>query len=189
MPFRSLGWRGLQGSISWRMLGFIEFLYKLVHELSNKHREICEWSNDGCSFTIYNKDDFMEKMIEKEQFSKFFRTVRYDSLIRRLTYYQIYKRRNDKDDLGDNFWNDYFKRDQPELLSYICSAKKPSPERKLMEFEFTIFNNTTDNYPHYDKGFNILNPFSPNDKLDPTFWCNNLERSNEMSDFNDDLVF
>ena len=189
MPFRSFGWRGLQGSISWRMLGFIEFLYKLVHELSNKHREICEWSNDGCSFTIYNRDEFMKKMKKKEQFSKFFRTDRYDSLIRRLTYHQIYKRRNDKDDVGDNFWNDYFKRDQPELLSYICSAKKPSPERKLMEFEFTIFNNTTDNYPHYDKGFNILNPFSPNDKLDPTFWCNNLERSNEMSDFNDDLVF
>ena len=60
-----------------------------------------------------------------------------------------------------------------------------------MEFEFKIFNNTTDNYQLYDKGFNILNPFSPNDKLDPTFWYNNLERNKgkKMSDFNDDLVF
>lgn len=167
------------------MLGFIEFLYKLVHELSDKHREICEWSNDGCSFTIYNRGDFMKKMKKKEQFSKFFKTVRYDSLIRRLTYYQIYKRRNDKDDVGDNFWNDYFKRDEPELLSCICSAKKISPERRLLAVESTIFNNNnrTYNYHGYDISFNIFNPFDPNDKLSPTFWCNNLE-----SDFNNDLI-
>ena len=185
----SLVIQGVSGNNLLKMLGFIEFLYNLVYELSENHREICEWSIDGCSFTIYNRDDFMKKMIQKEQFSKFFRTVRYDSLVRRLTYYQIYKRRNDKGELGDNFWNDYFIRDKPELLSFICSAKKNSPERKLMAFESTIFNNTTDNYQVYDKSFNILNPFSPNEKLDPTFWYNNLERSKQMSDFNDDLVF
>ena len=180
------------------MLGFIEFLYNLVNELSENHREICEWSNDGCSFTIYNRDDFMRKMKGKEQFNKVFKTDRYDSLKRRLTYNHFCKRRNGKLEIGDNFWNDNFIKGKPQLLSLIRPPKKPSPERKLMEFEFTIFNNTTDftifnnttdNYPHYDKGFNILNPFSPNDKLDPTFWYNNLERNKEMSDFNDDLVF
>lgn len=174
------------------MLGFIEFLYNLVNELSENHREICEWSNDGCSFTIYKRKDFMKKMTQKkDQFSKIVRTVRYDSLVRRLTYNQIYKRRNGKLEIGDNFWNDNFIKGKPQLLSLIRPPKKTSPEKKLLAFESTIFDkNTSDNYQLYYKGFNILNPFYPDDKLDPTFWYNNLEKSKQIiSDFNEDLVF
>lgn len=105
-----------------------KFILRLVDMLDGKHKDVCEWSEDGCSFSVVNSAEFRELR------SKHVSSPKFGSFVRQLHIYgfrrqKIHNAQNPGMD-SFKFWHPDFQRGKPE--KYACLERRnthcPKPE-------------------------------------------------------------
>lgn len=95
---------------------FIRRLYKEALDPTNNY---VEWSSDGEKIRIIDKEKFI-----KHTLPKLSKTKEYSTFVRQLNIYGFIKLKNDKNDEIEEYYNCFFKRDEPQLMTYIKRLKK-----------------------------------------------------------------
>lgn len=95
---------------------FIRRLYKEALDPSNNY---VEWSSDGEKIRIVDKEQFI-----KHTLPRLSKTKEYSAFVRQLNIYGFIKLKNDKNDDIEEYYNCFFKRDEPQLMTYIKRLKR-----------------------------------------------------------------
>lgn len=96
-----------------------KFLKRLYRESSNPANDYIQWNEDGDRIRIVNKPKFI-----KHTLPILSRTKEYSAFIRQLNIYGFVKTKNEKNDEIEEYYNSFFKRDEPHLMCYIKRVKK-----------------------------------------------------------------
>lgn len=104
-----------------------KFLRRLFRETSDDTNQNITWSEDGERIQIADKDLFVKNTLPFIS-----RTKEYSAFIRLLNIYGFVKVKGDKNDDFEEYYNSYFKKDQPHLLGFIKRVlKSHKTETKL----------------------------------------------------------
>ena len=104
-----------------------KFFTKLVLILaSDEYSSIISWSSDGTAFNIYNRDQFMNILLEHYKITSF------ASFVRQLNMYK-FKKLNSTNAFQDCYTHVYFKRGRIDLIYNIQRSKPNVPKQMLHE--------------------------------------------------------
>lgn len=96
-----------------------KFLRRLYRETSDPMNAHIVWSDDGERIRIVNKDKFIKHTLHTLS-----RTKEYSAFIRQLNIYGFVKVKNEKNDDIEEYYNCFFKKDQPSLMEFMKRVKK-----------------------------------------------------------------
>lgn len=96
-----------------------KFLKRLYREATDPTNAYIQWSEDGDKIRIVNKPKFI-----KHTLPTLSRTKEYSAFIRQLNIYGFVKTKNEKNEDIEEYYNSFFKRDEPHLMNYIKRVKK-----------------------------------------------------------------
>ena len=96
-----------------------KFLRRLYRETSDQTNEYIQWNDNGEKIRIVNKTKFIKHILPALS-----RTKEYSAFIRQLNIYGFVKTKNEKNDEIEEYYNSFFKRDEPNLMGYIKRVKK-----------------------------------------------------------------
>ncbi|KAM0681215.1 Heat shock transcription factor [Glugoides intestinalis] len=96
-----------------------KFLRRLYRETSDPTNSYIRWSDDGEKVRIVSKDRFI-----KHTLPILSRTKEYSAFIRQLNIYGFIKMKSEKNDDVEEYYNCFFKKDEPHLMSQIRRVKK-----------------------------------------------------------------
>lgn len=96
-----------------------KFLRRLYRETSDPTNSYIRWSDDGEKVRIVSKDRFI-----KHTLPILSRTKEYSAFIRQLNIYGFIKMKSEKNDDVEEYYNCFFKKDEPQLMSQIRRVKK-----------------------------------------------------------------
>lgn len=96
-----------------------KFIKRLYREVSDRENNDIQWSKDGDKIVIRNKDHFVKHTLQKLS-----KTKEYSGFIRQLNIYGFIKIKSDKTEENEEYFNCYFKKDEPGLLENIRRIKK-----------------------------------------------------------------
>jgi len=96
-----------------------KFLRRLFRETSDPTNDNIVWSEDGDRLRILNKEGFIKNTLQTLS-----RTREYSGFIRQLNIYGFVKTKNEKNDDIEEYYNCFFKRDQPSLMGFIKREQK-----------------------------------------------------------------
>lgn len=96
-----------------------KFLKRLFRETSDpENKQIC-WSNDGRRVVIVDKDRFVKTTLKRLS-----KTKDYSGFVRQLNIYGFVKMKNDRNSGAEEYYNSFFRKDEPHLLEQIVRVKK-----------------------------------------------------------------
>lgn len=98
-----------------------KFLKRLYREISDPTNEYITWSEDGERIRIVNKDLFIKNTLPILS-----RTKEYSTFIRQLNIYGFVKLKSERGDDIEEYFNGFFKRDQPGLMGFMKRVSKTS---------------------------------------------------------------
>lgn len=98
-----------------------KFLRRLFKETSDPSNEDIAWTEDGNTIRIVNKDAFVKNTLPTLS-----KTKEYSAFIRQLNIYGFVKVKNEKNDDTEEYYNCFFKRDQPNLMGFMKRTGKAS---------------------------------------------------------------
>lgn len=117
---------------------FIRRLYREASDPTN--RNIC-WSEDGERIRITDKEDFIKNTLPRLSKSKEF-----SGFIRQLNIYGFVKTKGDKNDDTEEYYNCFFKKDQPQMIVFVKRDKNKRIDIKIdqsnIENSINYLNNT-----------------------------------------------
>lgn len=96
-----------------------KFLRRLFREVSNPENESISWSENGEKLRITDKTRFINNVLPKIS-----RTKEYSTFIRQLNMYGFVKIRSDKNDETEEYYNSFFRRDDPSQMENLTRFKK-----------------------------------------------------------------
>lgn len=96
-----------------------KFLKRLFRETSDLDNKNIGWSDDWERIQILDKEYFIKNTLPFLS-----RTKEYSAFIRLLNIYGFVKVKSDRNDELEEYYNCYFKRDQPNLLGFIKRVLK-----------------------------------------------------------------
>lgn len=96
-----------------------KFLRRLYRETSDPMNTCIVWSDDGERIRIVDKDMFIKHTLHTLS-----RTKEYSAFIRQLNIYGFVKMKSEKNDDIEEYYNCFFKKDQPSLIGFMKRMKK-----------------------------------------------------------------
>ncbi len=121
-----------------------KFLRRLYREVSDPDNKCICWDENGEKIRIVNKEMFV-----KDTLPKLSKTKEYSGFIRQLNIYGFIKIKNAKNDDTEEYYNCFFKKNDPECMEHITRIKKHTKEDSRLN-QSTIENNlaylTNSNY-------------------------------------------
>lgn len=96
-----------------------KFVKRLFREVSDPENEYICWDEDGEKIRIVNKDKFVKNTLPRLS-----KTKEYSGFIRQLNIYGFVKIKSDKNDDVEEYYNCFFKRDEPNLMEHIKRVRK-----------------------------------------------------------------
>lgn len=121
-----------------------KFLRRLFRETSDSTNQYIAWNEEGDRIRIVNKDIFIRHTLPTLS-----KTKEYSAFIRQLNIYGFVKVKSEKNDETEEYYNCFFKRDQPNLMSFMKRVSKTSKAETQLNWP-TIENNisflTNSNY-------------------------------------------
>lgn len=116
-----------------------KFLRRLYRETSDPMNAYIVWSNDGERIRIVNKDKFIKHTLHTLS-----RTKEYSAFIRQLNIYGFVKMKSEKNDDIEEYYNCFFKKDQPSLMGFMKRVKRAEKVETRL------------NYPSIENSINYL---------------------------------
>lgn len=95
---------------------FVRRLYREASDPTNKY--IC-WSDDGEKIRIVDKEGFIKNTLQKLS-----KTKEFSGFVRQLNIYGFVKTKGDKNDEAEEYYNCFFKKDQPSLITFVKRESK-----------------------------------------------------------------
>jgi heat shock transcription factor, other eukaryote len=96
-----------------------KFLKRLFRETSDPNNKDIVWNETGDRLQIVNKESFIRNTLPSLS-----RTKEYSAFIRQLNIYGFVKAKIEKSDEIEEYYNCFFKKDQPSLISFMKRVKK-----------------------------------------------------------------
>ena len=96
-----------------------KFLRRLYRESTDPTNEYIQWNEEGDKIRIVNKPKFI-----KHTLPNLSRTKEYSAFIRQLNIYGFVKTKNEKSEDIEEYYNSFFKKNEPHLMNYIKRVKK-----------------------------------------------------------------
>lgn len=98
-----------------------KFLKRLFREASELDNTYIAWDDSGERIRILNKEMFI-----KNSLPILSKTKEYSAFIRQLNNYGFVKLKSDKSEDIEEYYNPFFKKDQPRLMGFIKRVSKAS---------------------------------------------------------------
>ncbi|ELA42473.1 uncharacterized protein VICG_00572 [Vittaforma corneae ATCC 50505] len=96
-----------------------KFIRRLFREVSDPENKYICWGENGEKIRIVNKDKFVKNTLPRLS-----KTKEYSGFVRQLNIYGFVKIKSDKNDEIEEYYNCFFKRDEPSLMEHIKRVKK-----------------------------------------------------------------
>lgn len=114
-----------------------KFLKRLFRESCDPENTYIMWSEEGERIQIINKELFIKNTLPILS-----KTKEYSAFVRQLNNYGFVKVRGEKSDEGEEYYNPFFKRDQPGLMAFIKRVSKANKTETQLSWS-TIENSIT----------------------------------------------
>lgn len=121
-----------------------KFLRRLFRETSDPANPCIVWNDEGDRARIVNKDAFIRNTLPILS-----KTKEYSAFIRQLNIYGFVKVKSEKNDDTEEYYNCFFKRDQPNLMSFmkrVSKSNKTETQLNMPTIENSISFLTNSNY-------------------------------------------
>lgn len=102
-----------------------KFLRRLYRETNDSKNDCITWSEDGERLRIIDKEKFI-----KTTLNRLSKTKEYSGFIRQLHIYGFVKSKSEKNDEIEEYYNCFFKKNQPSLMGFIKREQKAKKNEK-----------------------------------------------------------
>lgn len=104
-----------------------KFLRRLYRETDDPNNRYIAWSEDGEKLRIIDKEGFVKNILQTLS-----KTREYSGFVRQLNIYGFVKTKSEKNEEVEEYFNCFFKQNQPSLMEFIKRERKNKKEENSL---------------------------------------------------------